>query len=125
MAAPTIMKEGFVYRGGSRKPRNMTPRLEKDVCDDSGKAGLSAYLTVEDATDPDDWCQKIDIGKLVAPLVAYLESDGHVGIAPVTGDGSIDVELLTEWALSRGNEPPHALTNIVLNAIVEPIRRPP
>ena len=124
MTAPTIIKEGFVYRSGSRSPRSMTPRLEKDVAEEPGKAGLSAYLTLEDAIDPGDWCQKLDVAKLTVPLAAYLESDGHVAIAPVKDDGNIDVALLTEWASARGIEPPHALTNIVLSAVAETIQRP-
>jgi|ERR1019366_6618751 hypothetical protein len=123
MAAATIMKSGFVYRSGSRQPRAMTPRLEKDVCDAPGNAGLSAYVAIEDAVDPGAWCQKIDVAKLTAPLAAYLELDGHVGITPVKSDGSIDVELLTDWASSRGVEPAHGFTNIVLDAIDETIRR--
>ena len=101
----------------------MTPRLEKDVSNVPGKAGLSAWLTIEDTVDVGDWCQKIDVAKLAAPLAAYLESGGHLGIVPVRADGSVDAELLAEWAVSRGKEPPHLLTNVVLAAIVEPIQR--
>ena len=85
---------------------------------------MSAFSTLENAIDPGDWCQKIDVAKLAAPIAAYLEADGHVGIAPIKEDGIIDVEKLTEWASSRGNQPPHELTNVVLGAIVDTIQRP-
>jgi hypothetical protein len=83
LKAPRIIKDGIVFRSGTRKPRTMTPRLEKDVSTEPGKAGLSAFLTLEDTVEPGKYAQMIDVAKLQAPLAAYLESDGHVGIAPV------------------------------------------
>src|SRR5712692_9110516 len=31
MAGPTIINQGFVYRGGTRTNRSLTPRLHRDV----------------------------------------------------------------------------------------------
>jgi hypothetical protein len=119
MAAPTIITSGFVYRGGTRTNRSLTPRLGRDVSTIPGKAGLSAFEKFENANRPGNYVQKIDVSRLAAPLAALLEDDGHVGIAPVKADGSIDEDLLTEWAKTRDAGVRHALTKIVYDAIVE------
>jgi hypothetical protein len=124
ISSTTILKDGFVFRSGTRKPRSMTPRLEHDVCDEPGKAGLSAFVKLEDALEPGGRGQKIDISKLRAPLTAFLEPDGHVGIAPARADGSIDRDLLEAWAKTRESADMHPLTANVLDAIDEPVKRP-
>ena len=119
MAAATIITTGFVYRGGTRTNRSLTPRLQKDVSNVPGKAGLSAFQKFDDANRPGNYVQKIDVGRLTSPLAAILEDDGHVGIAPVKTDGSIDEELLIEWAQTRDTGVRHALSAIVYDAIIE------
>jgi hypothetical protein len=119
MAGPTIMKSGFVYRGGTRTNRSLTPRLHMDVSNVAGKAGLSAFEKFDDANKPGNYVQKIDVAKLASPLAAILEDDGHVGIAPVKADGSVDEDLLIEWANTRDVGSRHPLTKIVYDAIVE------
>jgi hypothetical protein len=120
MAAPTIINQGFVYRGGTRTNRSLTPRLHRDVSNIPGRAGLSAFRELDDASKPGNYVQKIDVARLAAPLAAILEDDGHVGIVPVKADGSIDEDLLMEWAMARDAGGQHPLTKIVYDAIVEP-----
>jgi hypothetical protein len=120
----TIIREGFVFRSGKRKPRAMTPRLETDVSDVPGQAGLSAFTALEHALDPGEKGSKIDVSRLSSPLAAFLEPDGHVGIAPVKADGTIDRDLLEAWAKTRDAAEVHPLTAIVLDAIDDEVRRP-
>ena len=62
---------------------------------------MSAFEAFADANRPGDYVQKIDVAKLGSPLAAILEDNGHVGIAPVKADGSIDEDLLTECSGAR------------------------
>ena len=119
MATPAIIREGFAYRNGPRSMRNLTPRPDKDVSSEPGKAGLSAFQALEDAIKLGARGQKIDLAKLAHPLAAFLEDDGHIGIVPVKSDGSIDVTLLQQWADTRNVDSPHPLAVILDQAIVE------
>jgi hypothetical protein len=60
---------------------------------------------LDPAVQPGEKAQVIDLDLLDGPLRGYEDQpglegavDGHVPIAPARPDGSIDRELLTEWA---------------------------
>ena len=69
--------------------------------------------------------QGINLSLLRPPLAAIADdpemggTPGHVSIAPVNSAGEVDQQLLEEWAASRDTGAPHALTQLVLDAIVE------
>ncbi len=70
--------------------------------------------------------QAIDIQKLKLPLMAIRDdptqdgTPGHVAIAPVNDKGEVDIELLEAWAMARGTGQIHKLTQLLLDAVVEP-----
>ena len=45
---------------------------------------------------------------------------GHVSISPVSQAGTIDEQLLQEWAAARSGDVVHYLTQFVLDAVVDP-----
>lgn len=69
--------------------------------------------------------QGIDLALLAPPLRGIPDdavaggTAGHVAIVPVDAAGAVDQQLLDQWAASRGQAPPHPLTQAVLDAIVE------
>ena len=122
----------LVYRSGSARDDNLTPRPGKDTAGKPGQApGLSTFLTLELAVLPGEKAQVIDLELLEAPLHAYADEpglegavEGHVSIAPAQPDGSIDQELLAAWAATRNTDATHWLTELVKNALVDTIKRP-
>jgi RHS repeat-associated protein len=107
-------KVRVVYRGGSRTPANLTPRPGIDT------TGLSTFDSLEAATKPGGKAQVIDVSKLQPPLRAIqdLSPPGHVSITPS------DAALIEEWAATRGTDAIHPLTQNVINAIIDVVRRP-
>jgi hypothetical protein len=104
----------LVYRGGSAKPDNLTPRPGAD------QTGLSTFDNWEAATPPGGKAQVIDTSKLKPPLVATPDAPppGHVSIGP--GDPA----LIDQWAATRGTGQIHPLTQAIMDAIVDVVRRP-
>ncbi len=104
----------LVYRGGSAKPDNLTPRPGID------RTGLSTFDNLEAATPPSGKAQVIDIRKLKPPLVAKPDAPppGHVSIGP------LDPVLIDEWAATRGTGQTHPLTQAIMDAVVDVMRRP-
>jgi hypothetical protein len=104
----------LVYRGGSAKPDNLTPRPGID------RTGLSTFNNLEAATPPGGKAQVIDTSKLKPPLVATPDAPppGHVSIDP------LDFVLIDEWAATRGTGQIHPLTESIIDAIVDVVRRP-
>ena len=121
-----------VYRSGSARDENLTPRLGKDTIGKPGQAsGLSTFSLLELAVEPGGKAQVIDLEFLQSPLVGFgdeplLEGgrEGHVSIAPVNAEGKVDQPLLENWARSRGVDKAHPLTELVKQALVATVRRP-
>jgi hypothetical protein len=93
--------------------------------------GLSTFSTLELAVHPGDKAQVIDLDLLESPLRGYDDQpgldgavDGHISIAPSRPDGSIDQDLLAEWAGTRNTDVTHWLTELVKKALVDSIKRP-
>jgi hypothetical protein len=103
-----------VYRGGSATPDNLTPRPGIDT------TGLSTFDNLEAATPPGGKAQVIDTSKLKPPLVATPDAPpaGHVSIAPQ------DPALIAEWAATRGTGQIHPLTQAIMDAVIEVVKRP-
>jgi hypothetical protein len=122
----------LVYRSGSAREDNLTPRPGKDTVGKPGQApGLSTFNSLELAVLPGEKAQVIDLDLLEIPLHGYADQpglegavDGHVSIAPARPDGSLDQGLLAEWAATRNSGATHMLTELVKNALVETIKRP-
>jgi hypothetical protein len=122
----------LVYRGGSAREDNLTPRPGKDTIERPGQApSLSTFTKLELAVLPGEKAQVLDLDLLGYPLRGYddqpgLEGaiEGHVSIAPALPDGTIDHELLAEWSASRNTGEVHPLTELVKNALVDTIKRP-
>ena len=122
----------LVYRSGSGREDNLTPRMTKDTVGKPGQSpGLSTYTTLELAVPPGGKAQVIDLDLLQLPLRGLEDqplleggSEGHVSIAPMTPDGRVDQVLLEEWATTRGTDQVHWLTEIVKQALVATVRRP-
>jgi hypothetical protein len=122
----------LVYRSGSASEDNLTPRPGRDTAGKPGKApGLSTFTNLELADQAGDKAQVIDLDLLEDPLRGYEDQpglegaeEGQVSIAPASPDGSIDHELLAEWAGTRGSGQVHRLTELVKDALVETVRRP-
>lgn len=121
----------IVYRGGSQTDDNLTPRPEKDLEISPGRApGLSAFDQIEMAVGPGAKAQGIDVGRLGGLLWAFPDDPekeggvmGHLSIAPIQQDRTIDLELLGEWAAARKSGRVHRLTSVLRNAIVRPDMR--
>jgi hypothetical protein len=112
-----------VYRRGSLTDDNFTPRAGKDTI---GRPGQQAGLSASDVLPPSGKAQGIDTGALEAPLKAIPDDPkqggtrGHFAIAPVDVMGEVDLELLEDWAMSRGTGRRHELTQRLLDAVVQP-----
>ena len=112
-----------VYIWGNLTADNFTPRAGKDTI---GRPGQKAGLSASDVIPPGRKAQGIDIGTLNAPLKAIpddTEQGGtprHFAIAPVDEMGEVDLGLLEDWAMSRGTGRTHELTQLLLNAVVQP-----
>lgn len=122
----------LVYRSGSGREDNLTPRMVKDTVGKPGQfPGLSTHTTLELAVPPGGKAQVIDLDLLQLPLRGLEDQplfeggrEGHVSIAPTTPDGEVDRALLEEWAAIRGTDQVHRLTEIVKQALVDTVRRP-
>lgn len=93
--------------------------------------GLSTFRRLEQAVQPGEKAQVIDLDRLGSPLRGFADQpgreeavEGHVSIAPTRPDGSLDEELLADWAASRNTGATHWLTELVKNALVDTIKRP-
>jgi hypothetical protein len=113
----------IVYIWGSLTRENFTPRLGKDTVGRPGqKPGLSASRSIP----PGRKAQGIDLDRLRPPLRAFPDevdlggSSGHIAIAPADEVGEVDTTMLEIWALTRDTGQAHELTQILLNAVVQP-----
>lgn len=107
-AAPRL-----VYRGGSKTPDSLTPRPGIDT------SGLSTFDSLEGAVKPGAKAQVIDTTKLKSlSAVPDAPPPGHVSITPGTEAGVVD------WAATRGSGTVHPLTQELLDAVVDEVRRP-
>jgi hypothetical protein len=113
----------IVYIWGNLTADNFTPRAGKDTIGAPGQqAGLSAWVTVPSGKK----AQGIDTDKLRPPLRAIPDNPslggahGHFSIAPINEKGEVDVVRLEAWATSRGTGQTHELTQVLLDAVVEP-----
>jgi hypothetical protein len=96
-------------------PDNLTPRPGIDT------EGLSTFDSLEKAVDPGGKAQVIDTSKLNRlAVVPGVDPPGHVCLTVVPHD----TQLLEEWAATRGTGIVHALTQEILDAIVDTVRRP-
>jgi hypothetical protein len=122
----------LVYRSGSARDDNLTPRMNQDTVGKPGQSpGLSTFATLELAVHPGGKAQVIDLDLLESPLrgfedCSFLEGgiDGHVSIAPAGPDDRVDYGLLHEWAQTRNTEHIHRFTDLVKQALVDTVRRP-
>ncbi len=122
----------LVYRSGSGREDNLTPRIVKDTTGKPGQfPGLSAYTNLESTVPPGGKAQVIDLDLLQSPLRGLNDQplldgglEGHVSIAATTSDGRVDQVLLEEWTMTRGTDQVHWLTEIVKQALVATVRRP-
>lgn len=106
----------LVYRSASGTAGSLTPRPGKDT--EGPKRGLSSFTTAA-AAPKSSRLQVIDLDLLPPHLCGIADGDGHVSIAPVRPDGTIDDERLREWASQRQAGPRHAFTDAILRAIVD------
>ncbi len=105
----------LVYRRGSKFPDNLTPRPGIDV------DGLSAFDSLETAVAPGGKAQVIDTSRLQRlTAVPTFDPPGHVALTVVP----TDPHLLQEWSSTRGSGTIHPLTQELLDAIVDTVRRP-
>jgi hypothetical protein len=113
----------IVYIWGNLTCDNFTPRSGKDTI---GRPGQQAGLSASDAIPPRRKAQGIDTDKLKPPLKAIADdptqggTPGHFAIAPVDEVGEVDSKWLDAWAMSRGTGQTHELTQLLLDAVVEP-----
>jgi len=112
-----------VYIWGNLTANNFTPRLGKDTVRRQGQeAGLSASVAIPSGRK----AQGVDLAKLKPPLKAIPDDPehggtrGHFSIAPVNEKGEVDLGQLDDWAKSRGTERTHRLTQLLLDAVVQP-----
>jgi hypothetical protein len=112
----------IVYIWGNKTPDNFTPRPHKDTIGRPGQyPGLSATTTIP----PGRKAQGIDVDKLMPPLRAWTDDPeqggtaGHYSIAPADDRGEVNIEMLTEWAMTRNTGQIHVLTQMLLDAVVE------
>jgi hypothetical protein len=117
-------RPGIVYRRGRLTAKNFTPRPGADTIAKPGQApGLSAFVTLTLAQG--EIAQEIDLALLQPPLQAIPDdpalggTPGHVAITPCDASCAVDQQLLEAWAATRGQLPPHPLTQVVLDAVVD------
>ena len=110
--ASTRAGKNVVYRGGSAKPTNLTPRPGVDA------TGLSTFDNLG-AFKPGDKVQVIDVDKL-KHLTATPDAPpaGHVSIAPR------DPSQVADWAATRGTDTVHPYTQELIDALLEPMKIP-
>jgi hypothetical protein len=113
----------IVYIWGNLTADNFTPRPGKDTVAGPGQQpGLSASEIIP----PGKKAQGIESERLKPPLraipddIAQGGTAGHYSIAPIDENGHVDPKKLEEWASARGSGETHDLTQIVLDAVVEP-----
>jgi hypothetical protein len=113
----------IVYIWGNLTSDNFTPRPGKDTTAGPGQqAGLSVWGTIP----PGKKAQGIDTEKLRSPLSAIPDDPnhggtvGHFAVVPVDASGEVDAKRLEDWAMSRGHGQTHELTQVLLDAVVEP-----
>jgi hypothetical protein len=116
----------IVFRSGSHRDDNFTPRPGIDTEERPATApGLSTFTTLEQAVQPGEKAQAIDLERLLVPLRGIPDdaeqggTPGHVSITPVDSLGAVDQQRLQEWAAYRRTGRQHPFTRIVLEAIVE------
>ncbi len=122
----------LVYRSGSAREDNLTPRPGRDTVGKPGQApGLSTFTNLEVAVQPGDKALVIDLDLLESPLRGYEDQpglegaeEGHISIAPAHPDGNVDQDLLAEWAGTRSSGQTHWLTELVKKALVDTMKRP-
>jgi hypothetical protein len=95
-------------------PDNLTPRPGID------RIGLSTFDNLEAATPPGGKAQVIDTNRLTPPLVATPDAPppGQVSISP------LDPAVIDEWAATRGTGQIHPLIQVIMDAIIDVVRRP-
>jgi hypothetical protein len=120
MSNLTRVYDGFVYRDGARREKDMTPRPDQDVSPNVQQAGLSTWRDLEAAIRPGKKGQKIDLAMLdPGVLGCFQDENRHVSIVPIDADGNMDMMKLREWAATWGLAPAHPFTRMVMDAIVE------
>jgi len=113
----------IIYVWGNLTADNFTPRPGNDTV---GKPGQQPGLSASDALPPGKKAQGIDTDRLKPPLKAIADDPklggdpGHLAIAPVDGNGNVDLQLLEDWAKARGTGQIHPLTQNLLDAVVQP-----
>jgi hypothetical protein len=113
----------IVYIWGNLTSDNFTPRPGKDTV---GGPGQEPGLSASGAIPPGRKVQGIDTEKLKPPLMAIPDDinqggmAGHFSIAPVSETGHVDREQLENWAAFRGTGDTHELTQLLLDAVVQP-----
>jgi hypothetical protein len=128
---PRLEMARLVYRSGSARDDNFTPRPGKDTVGKPGQApGLSVFSELELSVSLGGKAQVIDLDLLGSPLTGFpdrigLEGavEGHVAIAPLGPHGGVDQDLLEEWAQTRNTDHVHWLTELVKRAHVGSIKR--
>jgi hypothetical protein len=112
---------GIVYRLGRRTPNNFTPK-PKDMI---GHPGLrEPGLSILEHLAEGEIGIAINLSLLSHPLRAFADDPGspgrpgHLAIAPVDHDGSVDVEKLREWIKSRETDLNHPFTQQILEAVI-------
>ena len=113
----------IIYIWGNLTADNFTPRPGNDTVGQPGQLpGLSAW----DSIRPGKKAQGIDTEKLKLPLRATADNvehggePGHFAIVPIDQNGEVDAELLAAWSKFRETGDTHELTQILLDAVVEP-----
>jgi hypothetical protein len=113
----------IVYIWGNLTADNFTPRPGRDTVGQPGQLpGLSAW----DSILPGKKAQGIDTEKIKPPLKAIADNveqggeAGHFAIVPIDQDGEVDADLLEAWSKLRETGHMHELTQILLDAVVEP-----
>lgn len=105
----------LVYRRGSKFPDNLTPRPGIDL------DGLSTFVSLEAAVSPGGKAQVLDTEKLrQLSAVPTADPPGHVVLTVVPSNP----QLLQAWSATRGSGIVHPLTQELLDAIVDTVRRP-
>lgn len=98
----------------------MTPRPDRDT--QGEQRGLSCFDSAKTFAAGTK-LRVIDSEKLLPPLGVNAHADGHVSIVPKLRDESIDDAELKAWADTRGNDPPHAFTQNVLDAVIHVLEK--